>query len=503
MAKMVGSAVVQEAVSQILSHLIDSHEEKEKSKGNKNLERLEMAHIKLGAALETSEKWQITDASLLHWRKNLKRAAEECNDVLHKCKHRILEEEKMEQEVSNSTFPKRIAHATKSFISSAFGLNNPLSRSIVRRFEWYADGASDFLRFIELGCTRICHMPFNPFVKNLFTGKKLQHKIDLGNQSTFFLLWLPFSTPEHGIEVVLFFIQKDGLAPENSFYFSVTLQLLESTDIVGIAIDCLKLYTPLFKSKVEIIRNRLMQLPTQDFSWVPFLDSCQKKHWENLHRCVSQWHRPNPSCCKQLDQHELHCSSSNTGTPDISLESVIGVHLQCQVSLHGGDFCLQDSQYLIAGLLFTPHGSSEDLLTEDRSSAIVVNHSEEQHCDHIGITLAQLGEITLPEAADYFCQNTDASVYQMLWKSKHGAAYIRVAKASMKMQSTQQMTRSSRARKAVKRQDQELEEQPYVVPHFLNLWARHAPSRLQGSIASWMQKEKENRLAPSQMRLKF
>ena len=36
-----------------------------------------MAHIKLGAAFETSEKCQITDASLLRWRKNLKHAAQE------------------------------------------------------------------------------------------------------------------------------------------------------------------------------------------------------------------------------------------------------------------------------------------------------------------------------------------------------------------------------------------------------------------------------------------
>ena len=77
MAEMVGSAVVQGAVSQILSDLFDRHEGKEKSKDNKNLERLEMAHIKLGAAFETSEKCQITDASLLCWRKNLKCAAQE------------------------------------------------------------------------------------------------------------------------------------------------------------------------------------------------------------------------------------------------------------------------------------------------------------------------------------------------------------------------------------------------------------------------------------------
>ena len=49
MKEMVGSVVVQGAVSQILSDLIDRHEGKEKSKDNENLERLEMAHIKLEA----------------------------------------------------------------------------------------------------------------------------------------------------------------------------------------------------------------------------------------------------------------------------------------------------------------------------------------------------------------------------------------------------------------------------------------------------------------------
>ena len=83
MAEMVSSAVVHETVSQIVSDLINRHEEKQKSKTDENMERLELAHIKLEAALETSEKWQITDASLLHWRKKLKRASQECDDTLH------------------------------------------------------------------------------------------------------------------------------------------------------------------------------------------------------------------------------------------------------------------------------------------------------------------------------------------------------------------------------------------------------------------------------------
>ena len=180
MAEMVSTAIVHETVSQILSDIVQKYEEKEESNVNRNLERLEMAHIRLEAALETSEKWQITDASLLRWRRKLKRAAQECDDTLHKCKQRILEDEQMEQEVKNSSLPNRIVHATMSFVSSVLnGNNNEVSRSIAQRFEWYADGASEFLRFIELGGTPRCHMPIDSLVKNLFAGKARNYIIKL------------------------------------------------------------------------------------------------------------------------------------------------------------------------------------------------------------------------------------------------------------------------------------------------------------------------------------
>ena len=178
MAEIVSSAVVQETVSQILSGLAKKYEVKEESNSSRNLERLEMAHIKLEAALQTSEKWQITDGSLLRWRRKLKRAAQECDDTLHRYKHRVLEKEKMEQEVRNSPIPNRIVHATKSFALSIFNRDNGmLSRSIVQRFEWFADGATEFLRFIELGGTQHCHVTFHSLVKHLFAGKELHHKI--------------------------------------------------------------------------------------------------------------------------------------------------------------------------------------------------------------------------------------------------------------------------------------------------------------------------------------
>jgi len=50
MAEIVRSAVVQETVSQIITNLVQNYEKKEDSNANRNLERLEMAHIRLEAA---------------------------------------------------------------------------------------------------------------------------------------------------------------------------------------------------------------------------------------------------------------------------------------------------------------------------------------------------------------------------------------------------------------------------------------------------------------------
>ncbi|KAL6848646.1 hypothetical protein ACP4OV_021229 [Aristida adscensionis] len=90
MAEMIGSAA-QETVSQVISGLAHKYPGKGKSNQNENLERLEIWHISsLEAALEISNKWLITDASLLRWHKRLKLAAKECNETLHKCKATIL-----------------------------------------------------------------------------------------------------------------------------------------------------------------------------------------------------------------------------------------------------------------------------------------------------------------------------------------------------------------------------------------------------------------------------
>jgi len=53
-AEMVSSAVAHEAVNHVLSRFKDQYH------GKKLIEWMEMAHIELEAALETSNKWNVT-----------------------------------------------------------------------------------------------------------------------------------------------------------------------------------------------------------------------------------------------------------------------------------------------------------------------------------------------------------------------------------------------------------------------------------------------------------
>ena len=142
-------------------------------------------------------------------------------------------------------------------------------------------------------------MPFDSLIRHLFEGKKLQQKIVTGNECPLFLLWVPFKSTEYGVDASLNFYQKDSYVPDANFSFCVTLQVSESIDIIGITVKCLQLFPPQLKTITEIIRRKVSQLPTLDFSWVSFTNSCQREHWSNLHSLCTRWFRPDPLCCKK------------------------------------------------------------------------------------------------------------------------------------------------------------------------------------------------------------
>ena len=182
-AEIVSSALAQEAVNEVLSRIKEGYAEKSDAK--EHIERMEMAHIKLEAALETSKKWNVTSAPLLRWRSKLKRATQECNHTLRRCRQRLQEEEEVQQAVQSSSFPKRVAHTAMSFVSSIFSSGNDdklRGSTVVRRFESFADGATEFLRYVELGGTPCRNMFSVPLIRHLLAGKGTKYCFVRGGQ---------------------------------------------------------------------------------------------------------------------------------------------------------------------------------------------------------------------------------------------------------------------------------------------------------------------------------
>ncbi|KAM0839039.1 hypothetical protein ACQ4PT_060572 [Festuca glaucescens] len=228
------------------------------------MERLEMAHIKMEAAVEASHRWLMTDAPLLRWRKKLKRAAHECDDTLRRCKQRAAEDEARTDQLRRAYLPTRIAHATKSFISALAGDDGQQqqpSSTTVRRFERLADGAEEFLRFVRLGGTPLRSYAFsNPLVGQLMAGELLHYEMLRGGRYRHFHARTAYS-PDRGIEATVSLVYADTM---ESFYMFMVLRLSESVDIIGTAVKTLRStlcrYRP---TTINAVMAALTQLPTQ------------------------------------------------------------------------------------------------------------------------------------------------------------------------------------------------------------------------------------------------
>nr|CAB3490186.1 unnamed protein product [Digitaria exilis] len=299
MAETISSAVAQEAVSQVISTILERYDHSSDAKDR--MDRMEMAHIRLEAALEASQRWSVTSAPLLRWRSKLKRAAQECDCTLRRCRQRLQEEE------DRSSLPRRVARTTMSFVSSIVGRggDEELAGSTVRRFERYADGASEFLRYVELGGGILRRSMFfdGALVRHLLEGKGTKYCFVSEGQHLSFVLQ-PFIPPERGMQATLLFLLQDSNSPENNFRFTLILRISETTNIVGSVVRCLELFTPQLSSTTEIVKTKLTQLPTQDLHWIPDAQSVygRDEPGDNLEIIFSKWARPNPHCCQQLNR---------------------------------------------------------------------------------------------------------------------------------------------------------------------------------------------------------
>ncbi|KAG2639600.1 hypothetical protein PVAP13_2KG022600 [Panicum virgatum] len=453
MAEMVSSAIVGETVNRIMSSITGKDEEKSKEK--ENIERLEMAHIKMEAVLQVSERWQITEVPLLRWRSKLKRAAQERDDTLVKCKQRALEDEETR---------------LRSFISSFIGFNDePSSNSAnVRRFERYANGANEFLKTVECGGTPMRYTFFNPLIRHLFTGKSVRYQAFQGDR-LFYLSIRPISSAERGVEAMVGFACQHFKEPTEGFYVACMLRLSESTDVFDVIIKCVQPVAPHFKFAAEGIRRGLIQLPVQDFTWdSPYGES---EFWANVHNTMTKWHQ---EVINVLLKWHVPLSDQQ-GTNRTSLLSPV----------HGGSSSQNsDIPTLKIGVLVIPHESSDDIEPAADSYALEVIDGEEQGIIHANAHLQDLGEKLLPKAVEYLHQNSESEAYQLSLKSRHGTAHICLEKASIQIQSAamvqSEATRHAQNKSAALQRDMERWKQ--VSTDLLKLWVVRGSDKLQGSL---------------------
>lgn len=97
--------------------------------------------------------------------------------------------------------------------------------------------------------------------------------------------------------------------------------------------------------------------------------------------------------------------------------------------------------------------------------------------------LGTTGRYTTPMAIEYFNQHTEATVYQVIWKSQHGTGYIQIEKAGMRKPRT---CLGAMKRKLLQLQDQVLGSSARVTSH---LWGAHLPVQLRNTLRGCLQKE--------------
>ncbi|KAF7033076.1 hypothetical protein CFC21_044206 [Triticum aestivum] len=514
MAEIVKSVIVGEAVSRIISGIAPTSKRLDRSVEESaegcGLERLEMAHIKMEAVLHMSDKWQITNTSLLHWRKKLKRAAQDCDDVARRCRQLFREEEEAAQVVRQSSFPRQMAHATRVFISSLVGRDNDhcsvnsTTAAAIRRFEKLADGASEFMSFVQLGGTPRQHLFFDPLLGHVFRGKSLIYQmLHPGGRYSFFSI-RPIGFDEGGLEAILSFMYEDCKVPKNNFGLVVMLRISESTDIIGTTVKCLRLLTPNFKSTADRVIREIIQLPTQDLSCV-----AHEGHLTDMHKLLVRWFRPDPLCCQGYEHDVVpscHIGSDNATENKLKISSIFpepayGVFLWRHISVseysdlprstvvvgHDDKSSLENFPSLKLGIMFLPHDSLEDPKS-DGSAVEVIDTENSHHLIDVTLPLDQLDKMLIPKATEYLHHNIKAMMYQVCWRSNHGSAHLCVEKAiAEKRPEVRRATRQGRNIKSTKglsqvKQDWLVRLRKQAGESFRKLWVVRSSERLQSSL---------------------
>uniref|UniRef100_A0A0D3GLR8 Uncharacterized protein n=1 Tax=Oryza barthii TaxID=65489 RepID=A0A0D3GLR8_9ORYZ len=439
MSEIVVSAVIGEAVSRVSTFFINKH--KRKLNEEDGMERLEMAHIRMEAALEISSRWPpVTDASLLRWRKKLKHASDECSKSWKDAS--VVPWKMMRCSRRQCAFPKRIAHATRSFLSSFTGqkkVDSLITTSTIQKFERLADGASEFLRFMEFGSIgrRINYMLVDPLTGHLLAGKALRYENSQGNQH--YLAAWPMSFAERGLEAGLLLWYQNHERPEENFIFGILLRLAASTNVTGIVARCLELLPPNFKPVAEAAKQELTQVHHRALYCFPFVDSTDPEYSRRTHHSETHHARPNSACCQGHNHHGRY--------PEPVIKLVVRRYISAWQKPSSSSSSSSSSGHgdrrtplLQLTAVIGPHTWLEELPPSPEPIDGREEHGREEQAVHTNVRLCEVEELLLPNAINRLCRHeaaddgsSSSSTHEVLWQSGHGVAYLCLKKMGREM----------------------------------------------------------------------
>nr|TKW30262.1 hypothetical protein SEVIR_2G024000v2 [Setaria viridis] len=384
-AQVVGGAVLQEMVSRGASLVLGKR--KDKASQGHYLERLRKAIHEVEFVLERTAKLPITEVSLLRDRIELKRDFIQAASLLNRNKKRQAQgqQEISQAATSSSSSQEGLVTPTSMFCFSSFISSSMIKDELwltcddVERFEQFADSARSILTKVESGCSLRRWMSFSsPLVRHLFEWKTLIYtRVQAGQERRFSMWPARLEEDQRGVEAHIEYKYLDRKRPDKSFSLWFVLRLSESTDIAGVAMDCLQSLASQFKlDEVDTAMGELTLLANlQDVSHsnAPPMLGIQEKHCKIIQTC-----RPNPLCCIERG-HGRPCVNSIDST-ELSHEE----------------------QQLQA------------------SYAVEVIGKNDEEC--IDVSIQHVGETIRSNAINCFLHQPQIMKYSIRWVTKHGVA---------------------------------------------------------------------------------
>lgn len=416
----IGGVVAKEVVRAVGSHASSNFGD-HASKANVAA-RIQGALLRLQFVLEKTDMQPLGDDSSLQQRRWYEKYYIAGVKLLETHRPGVLEDHDkiISQQLKGSNFFKKIGRLLKLMYACFVGSNHKhLSPSIADTMEGYADAAEKFLdaatnKYIRRDTFRC------PLVTQLFDGKPVRYRGDIGRSRHVYFLALPMILGGGCLVALVRYAYHDTVRVDESFQLDTILRLSESTDIVATAIECLQSAASLHKLPLrDSVKGNINQLP----DLIQGIPDSEGPRFPSVRKTeISKWikyFRADPLCCQQNSKtaiaSELSC---------ILPEQIYFFSLSCyfrpsnEAADRTGNAMADRTPPLELTINLVPH--CEFTVVKKITIARRMGSSELQSYDGEASSIQGTVDEVQSEAFDCIIHRPEVTRYELLWFCKHG-----------------------------------------------------------------------------------